>query len=254
MARPRSKLALRGSDVTAVVVLSFLLLVLLGPLLVDQGAVGTAIIQLVAFAGPPLLIAWKRPDGFASLGLQSVSPTIFAATAIIASGLWLCILEWIAPLGMQWGNPAANEELVALFALESRPLWQTLLAFALVPAISEELLHRGAILPMLTKRLGVPAGLLLSSVLFGLFHLNLSRLLPTAVLGLALGALRLRAGSLWPSMLLHFLYNAILLVVSQQDYPLPALLIFPAAALSIGGTAWLVRQTQNEPACADSKS
>ena len=242
---------LRGRDVVAIVVLSFLLLVLLAPLLVDQGAVGTAIMQLAVFALPPLLVAWRRPHGWLGLGLQSTSSAVLAATAIIAFGLWLCILAWIAPLGMDWGNPAENEELVALFALQSRPLWQTLLAFAVVPAVSEELLHRGAILPMLTKRLGVPAGLFLSSLFFGLSHLNLSRLLPTAALGLALGGLRLRTRSLWPSMLLHFLYNAILLVVSQQDWPLPALLVFPAAALSICGGAWLVRLTPKQPICAD---
>ena len=49
------------------------------------------------------------------------------------------------------------------------------------------------------------------SFLFGLFHMNVFQFLPSFVLGVVLGLLTVRSGSVLPAMLFHFLYNAALL-------------------------------------------
>ena len=237
---PRS---LRGGDAVAVVGMSFALFVLLGPILAGLDIAGLVVMQIVCFAGPALLLARMRPEGMAAIGLARFPPVALAGIALIAASMWIWNVHWVAPLGIDWGPAESNETLVALFALPSRPLWLSLLIFGLVPAVCEELLHRGVVLPVLGKKLGAPAGLLLSSLLFGLSHFNLSRLLPTTVLGLVAGAVRLRTRSLWPAMALHFLYNASLLIAAQQLWTPAAWLAAPSALVSLAGGAWLLHST-----------
>jgi membrane protease YdiL (CAAX protease family) len=224
--------------------MSFALFVLLGPLLASQGVWGLVAMQLVSFATPPLLLARARPEGLAALGLGRFPPMALAGTALIAISMWVWNVHWVAPIGIDWGPPDSSETLVELFALPSRPLWQSLLIFAIVPAVCEELLHRGVILPALSKHLGGPAALVLSSLLFGFSHFNLSRLLPTTVLGLAAGSVRLRSQSLWPCMVLHFLYNASLLIAAQKLWNPAASLAAPSALISLLGGAWLLHSTR----------
>jgi len=60
-------------------------------------------------------------------------------------------------------------------------------------------------------------------VLFGAFHFDMYRLLPTTVLGLLLGGLVWLTGSLWPAMLLHAANNTIAVLANN----LPALRKIP---------------------------
>src|SRR5205085_1627570 len=59
--------------------------------------------------------------------------------------------------------------------------------------------------------------ILVSALLFGVFHIVLGgtlaveRLVPSVLMGLALGWVRWRSGSVWPGMLLHASHNAQLL-------------------------------------------
>ena len=233
---------LADGDVLATALLSLVLFVLLGPQLVNLGAPGLAIAQVTCFALPALAISRMRTERFAAVGLVAFAGLTLIGTVLIATTLWIWLVHWIAPIGMQWASAEQNAALEATFALPSRPLWQSLLFFAIVPAICEELLHRGLILPALSKRIGPGFGLLAGAVLFGLSHFNLARLLPTAVLGFAAGSLRLRTGSLWPAMVLHALYNSSLLVASQVGWFPSAALALPAALGTLAG-ALLVWQT-----------
>ena len=51
----------------------------------------------------------------------------------------------------------------------------------------------------------------MSAVLFGLMHIDLARLAPMILFGLVLGTVTLSCDSCLPSMLVHFLNNAIVL-------------------------------------------
>jgi membrane protease YdiL (CAAX protease family) len=84
---------------------------------------------------------------------------------------------------------------------------EAVLALALAPALAEEIFFRGALLSLLSQRLGAGWGLLLSSLLFGLLHLDPAQGGAAAVLGLYLGALTLRTGSIHAAILCHGLNN-----------------------------------------------
>ena len=83
------------------------------------------------------------------------------------------------------------------------------LMIGLTPAICEELLFRGYVQTRLTRTAGPAVGVLLASALFALFHLDPVHIVAVFPLGLYLGFVTWRSGSLLPAMMGHFVNNAI---------------------------------------------
>jgi sodium transport system permease protein len=92
--------------------------------------------------------------------------------------------------------------------------WQYLLVYSILAALCEELAFRGFILSGLRRRLGPWSAILLSSLLFALYHMNVFQVVPTFLLGLVLGLLTTRSGSILPAMVFHLLYNGLLIGVA----------------------------------------
>src|SRR5262249_55491099 len=83
-----------------------------------------------------------------------------------------------------------------------------ILAFALVPAVCEEILFRGFLQSGLARVVERPAGVAAaSSLVFALFHLDPWRFSGILGLGLFLAWLRLATGSLWAPMAAHAASN-----------------------------------------------
>jgi len=86
-----------------------------------------------------------------------------------------------------------------------------LFGITLAPMI-EELLFRGIILPVTVRSLGVPFGLLVTSIPFSLMHgpmyeWSWQHLLLLVLVGIAFGVVRLRSGSTLASTIVHGAYN-----------------------------------------------
>ncbi|MSR30950.1 MAG: CPBP family intramembrane metalloprotease [Gemmataceae bacterium] len=81
--------------------------------------------------------------------------------------------------------------------------WSFLLGSALLPVLCKEMAFRGFLLNNLKTALGPLQAVFLSALLYAAAPLQASRFLPDLVLGLALGLLAVRAGSVWPGMLAH---------------------------------------------------
>ena len=77
------------------------------------------------------------------------------------------------------------------------------LVLALVTAAGKELAFRGFIFAGLLMRMRPWPAILVSSFLFAAFHMNVFLLPPFFLLGIALGILALRSGSLLPGIILH---------------------------------------------------
>ena len=79
----------------------------------------------------------------------------------------------------------------------------------------EELLFRGVILSGL-RRYGTWPAIVISSLLFALAHASIYRLLPTFCLGLMLGYIVVKTGSIYCSMLLHALNNGVAVTLARS--------------------------------------
>jgi len=89
-----------------------------------------------------------------------------------------------------------------------------LLIIALIPAVGEELTFRGVLQQSLTHGLKNPhIAIVLSASIFSFIHFQFYGFLPRLFLGLLLGYMFYITGSLWTSILMHFLNNGTAVVL-----------------------------------------
>lgn len=102
---------------------------------------------------------------------------------------------------------------------EMRNVWLLMAAVAVSPAICEEIVFRGAILSGIRAKLPFWTSVILVGLLFGLFHLSVYRMLPTALLGMVITWAVLRSGSIFTGMLMHFINNGLGVLIATDNVP-----------------------------------
>ena len=80
---------------------------------------------------------------------------------------------------------------------------------ALIPGFCEEVLHRGMYMRGSQKQGYTRYGLLFSSLLFGLMHLNIQQFFYASILGGLMGIVVIVSDSIYPAMIIHFINNAL---------------------------------------------
>jgi len=136
----------------------------------------------------------------------AVVPFIALSGAVLVS-LLMQLVDAIYPFPDQY-----TEQLMGLFKM-SDSLWVMLGVVALAPGICEEIMFRGFFMRFFegnTKKMAVVA----SALLFAVFHLDPFRLVPTFLLGLILGYLTIRSGSIINSMLHHTINNCLAVLLT----------------------------------------
>src|SRR5205823_4827696 len=110
-----------------------------------------------------------------------------------------------------------------------------LLVVCLAPAICEELAFRGFILSGL-RRMGHKWGaIVIASVFFGIAHGILQQSLAACVVGIVIGYLAVKTGSLLPCACYHFVHNGMSLFLGRltpdtlHSYPLLKFIFEPGA-------------------------
>lgn len=92
----------------------------------------------------------------------------------------------------------------------------TFITICILAPIWEELFFRGIVLRRLLMKWHAPASIVVSSIIFGLFHLNPSQVLYAGILGLLLGYAYLRTGNIFVPMVLHGVANGVSFIFIVQ--------------------------------------
>ena len=186
---------------------------------------------LVAVAGAYLatiaVLAGAARLGRFGLGVRPPPARFVIAAVLVGLTAWYIDLQlvlWLQP----GGNPARLERLV-----ERSALAPSLVAIALLPAIAEELVFRGVLARALATR-SVGVAIVGSALVFSAYHVLPTQIVATFPLGLALGTMAVRSGSVIPGMIAHFLNNATVIVISRGELRGldGALVAHPAAAFA----------------------
>lgn len=167
------------------------------------------VIPQVAMIVPALIAAWLSP-----LGLRRRLHLVRGHWPI---GVW-CLAALATPLiGM------ISSIVVGLFMEDSESLVEMSktfrdlagegfllpLAFLIgaTPGVCEELLFRGYVQSRLTSRYPALIGILVTSIIFAAFHMDLVHSTAVFALGVWLGWISWQSGSIFPAMLAHFVNN-----------------------------------------------
>jgi membrane protease YdiL (CAAX protease family) len=244
---------------TPLAILGFAAMSAVMPRALPLGMRGALLVAELAFVAPAL--AGLALMGIApATGLALAAPGRRSVLLALATG----VAFWVASLGLLelqsyvWPPaPGYIEEFRRLHAA-LRPhgpldFVVSVAAIALVPALCEEIVLRGVVLPSLGL-LGVGRAVTGSALLFALIH-DAYRMPFTFVIGLGLGMLRVRSGSLVPSVLAHALLNTITFVAAiffddpGQDMLDPRPLLGAAMLLGgVGAGILLVRAVRRDGA------
>lgn len=184
-----------------------------------------AALTAALFALFPLLVArWQRLGIREAFRLQPAGAVSCLGAVLLGVSLWplaheMFLLQRAAGLtSLTDDRIQAAQQLVESWKGIS-PLW-VLLTLAIVPAACEEFFFRGYVFSALCRAVPPAATIAASAALFGVFHvvvtsaLAVERFLPSTLLGLALGWVCWRTGSVFPGMLLHACHNSFLLLIA----------------------------------------
>ena len=95
------------------------------------------------------------------------------------------------------------------------PFWSTFLLAAIFAPIFEEWLCRGMVLRGLLTKMKPGWAIVVSALFFALIHMNPWQALNAFIIGVIMGYVYYKTGSLWLTMLIHFVNNGSSVVLSQ---------------------------------------
>ena len=93
-----------------------------------------------------------------------------------------------------------------------------LFVMALLPAVCEEMMFRGWLQRVLGKSVNYHTAIWVSAFVFSAIHFQFYGFIPRMLIGAALGYLYHYTGSLWVSILAHFVNNAAAVVIAFLSY------------------------------------
>ena len=138
--------------------------------------------------------------------------------ALLCLGIAYCALPFISMIVVLTSPLQPNLVEQAMGELNDSSLFSMLFVIAVQPAVFEELLFRGAALHGY-RSLGAKKALLMSALMFAMLHMNLQQALYAFLLGAIFTFMVQRTGSIFASMLPHFLINALNCVAATAQTP-----------------------------------
>jgi sodium transport system permease protein len=217
-------------------------------------------VQYGFFLLPALLVVlglgYSARDTFS---LRAPSAVAVVAAVLIGVSAWIGVGGLVMRVAPPPDSLVKALERVLMLDDTQRPLWVLWLAIAVTPAICEELFFRGLVMSGL-RGLGAAGAIGVSAVLFALAHASIYRLLPTLALGLILGYVVWRSGSIVAGMIVHALNNGLIasathapdllkrLGVGADAVPVP--LMVAGLAVTGLGLALITRAVPRRPPAA----
>lgn len=163
---------------------------------------------------------------------------VVGSLAIAAVGCYCLDLLVATLVGML--SPATMESFNELMgsALGGNE-FMAFLAVVILAPIAEEILFRGIVFRMLSKHWSEVAAIVVSALLFGLYHMNLMQAIYVLPIGLLLGYTAYKCKSVLPCILIHMINNfmpyvvGVLPEVLQVEWFFAVIMVVCAAALYV---------------------
>lgn len=173
---------------------------------------------------------------------------------------FLAWLNAFLPVPEFFSNMQSSQmQMIENFLKGDHILWLTLFHVALVPAVCEEVLYRSYVLRSFERSWSIWPAIIVSGLFFGMYHLQLSNLLPLASIGMVLAYITWVTRSVFPAMAAHFVNNAgsVLLgkfypefafaEMSPESKP-PVWAVIISLAISANIVYWMYQQHINKSA------
>ena len=200
----------------------------------DNGVISARALQVLmgvthvaAIMAVVLILRWKAgPNWARKIALRLPDPRQFVLVLLGLPALLVVahaveqVVRLIPSLADLTGGTAPGVEAM-IETTRTWPAWLAMLLIAGGPAIWEELFCRGFLGRGLTARYGFVGGVLVTSLFFGLIHVEPPQAVMAALLGVVIHTVYILTRSLLLPMLIHFLNNALVVLAISETTPVP---------------------------------
>lgn len=172
----------------------------------------TFLIQIVVMFGVPMLlytalVSKNFKQTFKDAGFKKISGRMIIITIFLGLVLYI-INSFVANFFQSVISILGYENLFkSTVELNNTFLLKEFFLSCLLPGICEEFLHRGLLLFAGKKVQNTRYCLIISSILFGLTHLNIMQFFYASILGILIGIVGIVSNSIFPCMIIHFMNN-----------------------------------------------
>ena len=205
------------------------------------------------FVLPAFLLAYSMGQGVTYLKFTSVRSPLIWLSVILLMPLALPAVNWLKSLNdlvvlphfmsgvelwmqqMEHQSEVLTDKFLSVSSYSGLAL--NLLVMAAIPALGEELFFRGILQTVLGEKLNRHLAVWITAFIFSAIHLQFYGFLPRFLLGAALGYLFLFSGSIWASIVAHFINNALAVLLFFLTFN--GYLTFDMDALGTQNTWWL---------------
>ena len=205
------------------------------------------------FVLPAFLLAHFVGQGISYLKFTPIRSSLMWLGVILLMPLALPAVNWLKSLNdmvvlphfmsgvelwmqqMEHQSELLTEKFLSVSSYSALAL--NLLVMAAIPALGEELFFRGILQTVLGEKLNRHLAVWITAFIFSAIHLQFYGFLPRFLLGAALGYLFLFSGSIWASIVAHFINNALAVLLFFLTFN--GYLTFDMDALGTQNTWWL---------------
>jgi len=213
---------------------------------------GMLVVQFLALYIIPVFLFARFCDAKPThyLGLTSAKPIYFilGITVLLVA---LPFVDWTGTINnalipettsigkwMKESEEATAKQIGFMLKRDTvQDLFMNLVLVAVFAGVGEELFFRGVLQRLFIKFFKSPwAGILVTAFIFSAIHLQFYGFIPRFILGILLGLMYWYSGSLWPSIIAHFVYDAFAVVMIWFN---PALADQESVTVSLGNKTLL---------------
>jgi len=178
--------------------------------LASNGLVLSLSVIAGATVGIPMIVVFVKARRHASireyLALEPITKKQILASLGIVAGL-IAIIEFVGSVAGQ-----SSDTFTVGAYQTAKPVALLWISFVIFGPAFEETFFRGFLFAgWVRSRLGAIGTVALTSGLFAVLHIqyNLFGIMSVLIMGIALGIMRLKTGSLWSPLLMHFTWNLV---------------------------------------------
>ncbi len=212
------------SDVWFVIAVTLVLTLYIGTILqIKFGLAGLFGTQMIILLVPLSVILYTKKDiresyGFRKTGIKSYVGGFFTILGMFPISI-------LISTGLVKLFPESADNVVTVFSdLMDGNIFVVLFVIAVTPAICEEMMFRGMIFHGMKAKYRTMTAIAAVAVMFGLYHMSLVKFIPTGLLGFVLCYTAYVTDSIYPAMLMHFINNALSVLISRYPEQLESVL------------------------------
>jgi membrane protease YdiL (CAAX protease family) len=184
-----------------------------GPWSVPSGFLPLYLLFIISWSGAATVCSLRllRPELDLRRSFEGSKLLSGSLLAMVSLPVVMALSYLVIRLASEAGLPGNAD----LFSDPEGPMDVGYLVFgiAMIAPLVEEMMFRGYLYSLLERRAGTNPAIIVTAWLFALFHFSFVSFIPIFFMGLWMGYLRKRSGSILPSLIFHGLNNLMAIVI-----------------------------------------